>query len=385
MQPIIYKIRLDAAKGGSQASIHVKQGETNSRQISMYLYNGSVPFEITEDVTVVLRAVKPDETILYDDCTVNGNIITHMIPAQMMAVSGTVHCELTVYGAENEVLFSPQFDVFVEDTLFTDERIESTDEFNALTVAMNQMTALKNQWSNPYSETLEGDEANVAIQLAEDGVHFEFVLQPGPEGPQGPQGEKGDPGEKGADGAPGEQGPQGEPGPQGEVGPIGPQGPKGDAGTGIDIKGAFATLDALASAVTNPNQGDMYNVGESAPYIIYMWDSVLGWTSQGQLQGPEGPQGPQGPQGEQGIQGEPGPQGEAGPQGEQGPQGEPFTYEDFTTEQLEALTGPQGEQGIQGEQGEPGYTPVRGTDYWTDEDIATIKGYVDDAILGGSW
>ena len=35
--------------------------------------------------------------------------------------------------------------------------------------------------------------------------------------------------------------------------------------------------------------------------------------------------------------------------------------------------------------GEDGYTPVRGTDYWTEEDIATIKGYVDEAILGGAW
>lgn len=32
-----------------------------------------------------------------------------------------------------------------------------------------------------------------------------------------------------------------------------------------------------------------------------------------------------------------------------------------------------------------GYTPVRGTDYWTDEDIAQIKAYVDDAILNGEW
>lgn len=35
--------------------------------------------------------------------------------------------------------------------------------------------------------------------------------------------------------------------------------------------------------------------------------------------------------------------------------------------------------------GEDGYTPVRGTDYWTAADIAEIKSYVDDAILGGSW
>ena len=32
-----------------------------------------------------------------------------------------------------------------------------------------------------------------------------------------------------------------------------------------------------------------------------------------------------------------------------------------------------------------GRTPVKGTDYWTDADIAEIKGYVDEAILGGAW
>ena len=35
--------------------------------------------------------------------------------------------------------------------------------------------------------------------------------------------------------------------------------------------------------------------------------------------------------------------------------------------------------------GEDGYSPVRGTDYWTEADIAQIRGYVDEAILGGAW
>ncbi len=38
-----------------------------------------------------------------------------------------------------------------------------------------------------------------------------------------------------------------------------------------------------------------------------------------------------------------------------------------------------------GEQGEQGYTPQRGTDYWTEADKAEIKSYVDEAILGGAW
>ena len=42
-------------------------------------------------------------------------------------------------------------------------------------------------------------------------------------------------------------------------------------------------------------------------------------------------------------------------------------------EWLESLKGPHGDK------------PVRGIDYWTDEDKAEIKSYVDDAILGGEW
>ena len=35
--------------------------------------------------------------------------------------------------------------------------------------------------------------------------------------------------------------------------------------------------------------------------------------------------------------------------------------------------------------GKDGYTPVKGVDYWTEEDKAEIKSYVDEAILGGAW
>ena len=44
-----------------------------------------------------------------------------------------------------------------------------------------------------------------------------------------------------------------------------------------------------------------------------------------------------GPQGQKGDKGEKGPQGAQGPQGEKGEKGDAFTYEDFTSEQLEEL------------------------------------------------
>lgn len=71
-------------------------------------------------------------------------------------------------------------------------------------------------------------------------------------------------------------------------------------------------------------------------------------------------------------------------------QGNEGTEQDF----LDSLKGEKGDKGDSGEPGEKGdkgdsgadgYTPVRGTDYWTEEDKAEIKAYVDEAILGGEW
>lgn len=76
------------------------------------------------------------------------------------------------------------------------------------------------------------------------------------------------------------------------------------------------------------------------------------------LRGPAGAEGPPGPQGIQGVKGDKGDKGDPGVQGIQGPQG------------------PQGErglQGVQGEQGEPGYTPKKGIDYFTEEDLAELN------------
>lgn len=63
--------------------------------------------------------------------------------------------------------------------------------------------------------------------------------------------------------------------------------------------------------------------------------------------GDTGPTGPKGEKGEQGVQ---------GIQGEQGPRGEP------------GETGPQGPQGIPGIDGKDGHTPVKGVDYFTEDE-----------------
>ena len=63
-------------------------------------------------------------------------------------------------------------------------------------------------------------------------------------------------------------------------------------------------------------------------------------------------------------------------------------FDGTLSEWLNSLKGTNGIDGVDGQDGRNGFdghSPVRGTDYWTAADIAAIKGYVDDAILGGKW
>lgn len=56
-----------------------------------------------------------------------------------------------------------------------------------------------------------------------------------------------------------------------------------------------------------------------------------------------------------------------------GEKGDPFTYADFTPEQLANLKGKDGVDGKDGTNGKDGYTPQKGVDYFTDEDIASLN------------
>ena len=135
-----------------------------------------------------------------------------------------------------------------------------------------------------------------------------------------------------------------------------------------------------------------FSVEKGHLYATYRKDNnQMAKVDLGQVIGPVGPKGdtgakgdtgPQGPVGPKGDKGATGAKGDTGAKGTQGIQGEKGDKGDT------GATGPKGDKGdtgATGATGTAGKTPVRGTDYWTDTDIATIKSYVDDAILGGAW
>lgn len=97
------------------------------------------------------------------------------------------------------------------------------------------------------------------------------------------------------------------------------------------------------------------------------------------IQGVKGPKGDKGDRGERGLQGIQGIQGERGVQGAKGDKGDRGLKGDKGDPGVQGIQGPQGPQGerglqgVQGEQGEPGYTPKKGIDYFTEEDLAELN------------
>lgn len=143
MQVVDYRLRLNLLTNGSQGSIRVKRGENGARRLIVRLYTDSSPYIPGEGVTAVFRAKKPDSTILYNDATINDNTVTVDLTTQTVASAGAVTCELSLYGTNNELLYSPQFDVIVEDYLYSDSEIESTSEYTALTEAVSTVNDIK--------------------------------------------------------------------------------------------------------------------------------------------------------------------------------------------------------------------------------------------------
>lgn len=81
----------------------------------------------------------------------------------------------------------------------------------------------------------------------------------------------------------------------------GPQGPKGENGKGLTILDYYDDLEALQAAVQSPKDGDVYGIGTSEPYDIYIYSPTKGWVNNGKLQGAKGDTGAQGPAGADGA------------------------------------------------------------------------------------
>jgi len=168
MNQIEHRIRLDVLKDSVQAFLRVFLNDTRSRKLIISLMEGSSSYPLYGVTTAALKARKPDGTILFNSCEVGNTAIIYEITAQTTAAAGDVECELVLYGEGGGVLASPKFKIIVAETIVSDSEVESTNEFTALTEAIQAAEEFK----TPYTA---GDGINISnkvisIKKAENGT-----------------------------------------------------------------------------------------------------------------------------------------------------------------------------------------------------------------------
>ena len=197
------------------------------------------------------------------------------------------------------------------------------------------------------SEYVTETEVGTAISSYVTEHKAELKGDPGEKGDTGAKGDKGDPGAKGDTGATGAKGDKGDPFTYEDFtveqlaalkGAKGDKGNKGDTGaTGADGKTPSITIGTVTTGAAGTNASA--TITGTTPNL------TLSMTI---------PQGAKGDKGDTGATGAKGDKGDTGATGAKGDKGDPFTYADFTSEQLAAL------KGAKGDKGDPGATGAKG-------------------------
>lgn len=241
---IITPVTIDLINPYPLLNFNLKQGDSGRGILVTVTANGANVEFTTETVNIYVK--KPDGTIIYNACTVSGNQVRAMFTNQALAVAGNAQVELEII-SQDDTISTPIACIDILPTNIDSEAIESSNEFTALTEALNKVgpsvdaandatdaanAAAQTANNAAQSANTAANAANNAAQTANNiADEVQEKLDNGDFiGPQGPQGETGP------------QGPQGETGPQGPQGETGPQGPQGEPGNLNNVTGAATSI-----------------------------------------------------------------------------------------------------------------------------------------------
>ena len=317
-----YRASLDIHAAGSQAVLHAKQGDTK-RRIFLTLTEDGKPYLIGSDCRAVFTAKKPDGNKIFNDCTIEGNIICYTFTAQTTVVAGRLDCEIRLYGADNALITSPSFDIIVDATVYNDgDVVESATEVSALTSLVSEantlITDVNNKLENGEFNGAKGEAGGWYTPEIRQPIKKSMVVNFIPS----------------KEGMPAAEPklillPEGEPG-----GWYTPAITQPDANTmRVSFTPSNEDMPAVEPAdITIPTGGGSGTSGEDGGYYAPAVDAAgnLSWTASkadmpavdgANIKGPKGDTGATGPKGDTGAAGAQGPKGDTGATGATGPAG----------------------------------------------------------------
>ncbi|MEN8079180.1 polysaccharide deacetylase family protein [Clostridioides difficile] len=154
--------------------IIAKQDDTRSRFLLFQLFDGALPFNLSNR-SVRVYGVKPDGTTIFNDLTITHSATGFCLlelTNQMLAVAGIVKLELMITEGDKKLTTIP-FELEVIKKINSNAAVESSNEFSSLLNALKEI----DQWNREFADKSGKLEELYTTRLNELNGQLDTIVQ----------------------------------------------------------------------------------------------------------------------------------------------------------------------------------------------------------------
>ncbi len=138
---VTQRISLDFGRNTIPPTVYAKQGDIKSRFVEIAPLNNGQTYTLESGTIAVFGLKKPDGYSVLNNAVIAGNVITAELTEQALAAPGVAVAEIQLYMGDT-LLSSQIFYIKIERSAVDSETVESSNEFNALITALNEVENL---------------------------------------------------------------------------------------------------------------------------------------------------------------------------------------------------------------------------------------------------
>ena len=145
---IDYTLVMDFARPKKSYSILIAEGDQRSRVLKVVLMNNGKAMDLSDVQTATIKAVKPDEAIVFGDGTIETdgtgnptNVVSYVLPADLSDVVGRTSVTVTLVSEAAERITTPEFYVIVGNQLYNENDYVSESDLTGFQDLLNRALA----------------------------------------------------------------------------------------------------------------------------------------------------------------------------------------------------------------------------------------------------
>lgn len=165
------QFNFDVSRGGVQHRLPVRQGDTKSRTVMAKFFSGDTQIEFS---SAYIRALRPSGAQLYAPCEVQDNEALYTLTSEDLSEGGVFECEFELHNGE-QIMTSPKFLVDCTALLYDGEGVKSSDSYKAYQAALLKLENMK-------VSAVSGDQTGVEVSTTDTEISMVFTVRDGKDG-----------------------------------------------------------------------------------------------------------------------------------------------------------------------------------------------------------